>query len=286
MIITEKIIKKYAANLVERECSEATVSKYIRCAVQFMEFLEGKELTKQLVISFKESLSNERAASGANAVLAAVNGLLKFIKKDEFCVKAIKIQRNTYISEQKELTEDEYKKMVKAAAENGDIKTALILQTICSTGIRVSELKFVTVESLSEGIAEIECKGKRRNIFIPKPLRKILKEYCEKQNNTGGPVFKTKNGKPIDRSNIWRLMKKSAKLAGVDPEKVYPHNLRHLFARTYYSVTKDISRLADILGHSNISTTRIYIMETGAVHEQQVNNLNLVVSCNRMYIPL
>ena len=191
-------------------------------------------------------------------------------------IKPIRVQKQIFENKDKMLTKREYNKLIQNAKINGQTQLSLIIQTICATGIRVSELQFITVEAVKNGQAHIRCKGKNRVVFIPKSLCVLLKKYVINQNITSGSVFVTRSGKPIDRSNLWKAMKKLCTLSGVKSSKVYPHNLRHLFARTYYSQQKDLSRLADVLGHSNINTTRIYTRETGAVHARQIEGLGLV----------
>ena len=197
---------------------------------------------------------------------------------NDLTVKPLKIQQSLFINERQELTYDEYKRLVLAAENAGNRRLSLVIQTICATGIRVSELQFITVEAVQRGRTEVANKGKRRTIFMPDKLRRILTKYIKETGATDGAVFTTRTGKPLDRSNIWRDMKGLCESAGVDPGKVFPHNLRHLFARTYYSIEKDLSRLADILGHSNINTTRIYTMESGAVHARQIERLGLTIT--------
>ena len=276
MVITDEMCKRFAENLRELERSDRTVEKYTRDIHRFTDHIGNVELSKAVVISFKNDLLKEMSPVSANSILAAVNSFLKFLGVPEFCVKAFKIQRRLF-SQKNELTSLEYKRLVKSAFDTKKDRLALIIQTICATGIRVSELRYITVEAVKTGLAEIACKGKYRVIFIPEKLRVILQKYLKKQKIYEGTIFVTRNGKPIDRSNIWRDMKKLCECAHVAAEKVFPHNLRHLFARTFYSLEKDISRLSDILGHSNISTTRLYTMECGEDHARQVNMLNLVV---------
>lgn len=275
-IINEKL-KEFSEYLREQERSERTIEKYTRDARRLAEFVGIGELNKPLVLHFKENLRREMSPISANSVLAAVNCFLKFLGLSELCVRAFKLQRRLF-SVKNELTAEEYKRLVKAALNAQNERLALIIQAICSTGIRISELKFITVEAVRTGRAEISCKGKFRVIFLPDKLRAVLGNYIRKQKITAGAVFVTKKGNPVDRSNIWRDMKNLCESARVSPEKVFPHNLRHLFARSFYSLEKDISRLADVLGHSSISTTRIYTMESGYNHFRQVNLLNLVVS--------
>lgn len=276
MLITNEIQVKFADSLRDLERSDRTVEKYVRDVRRFSEYVGGEELTKAVTVRFKETMRKEMSPVSANSVLAAVNCFLKFLGLSEFCVKAFKIQRRLF-SPKNELTEGEYKRLVRAAFDTKNERLALIIQSICATGIRVSELKFITVEAVKAGRAEVSCKGKFRVIFLPEKLRKILGNYIAKEKITAGAVFVTRGGKPVDRSNIWRDMKSLCKTANIPPEKVFPHNLRHLFARTFYALEKDISRLSDILGHSSISTTRIYTMESGENHARQVNLLDLVV---------
>lgn len=277
MIIINEKLKEFSEYLREQERSERTIEKYTRDARRLAEFVGIGELNKPLVLHFKENLRREMSPISANSVLAAVNCFLKFLGLSELCVRAFKLQRRLF-SMKNELTAEEYKRLVKAALNAQNERLALIIQAICSTGIRISELKFITVEAVRTGRAEISCKGKFRVIFLPDKLRAVLGNYVRKQKITAGAVFVTKKGNPVDRSNIWRDMKNLCESARVSPEKVFPHNLRHLFAQSFYSLEKDISRLADVLGHSSISTTRINIMESGYNHFRQVNLLNLVVS--------
>lgn len=276
MFITNEIQEKFKFRLKEMERSEHTIEKYTRDVRRFAEYVGDEELTKTAAVQFKEELRQEMSPVSANSVLAAVNCFLKFMGHPEFCVRAFKIQRRLF-SPKRELTENEYKRLVKAAFKASNERLALLIQTICSSGIRVSELKYITVEAVRAGRADVSCKGKFRVIFIPDKLRTILLNYILKEKISAGAVFVTRSGKPVDRSNIWRDMKKLCASANVSPDKVFPHNLRHLFARTFYSLEKDIARLSDILGHSSISTTRIYTMESGTEHARQVNLLNLVV---------
>lgn len=275
-IIREKL-EAFSEYLREQERSEHTVEKYIRDVRRFAEYVGCVELSKPLVLGFKDNLRREMSPISANSVIAAVNCFLKFMGFSELCVRAFKLQRRLF-SVRNELTSDEYKRLVRAAMNAQNERLALIIQAICSTGIRISELRFITIEAVKTGRAEVSCKGKFRVIFLPDKLRVVLGNYIQKQKITAGAVFVTRNGNPVDRSNIWRDMKNLCASARVSPEKVFPHNLRHLFARSFYSLEKDISRLADVLGHSSISTTRIYTMESGYNHFRQVNLLNLVVS--------
>ncbi len=259
----KKEIEKYENHLIEEEKSMATIEKYLRDVRALEAFLCGEELTKNKIIAYKKSITESYASASVNSMLVSLNSFLKFIGHSECCVKLLKIQKQIFANEEKELTAAEYKRLVRAA-KNTRLK--LVLQTICETGIRVSELKYITVEAVKKGKAVVECKNKTRVIFIPSHLCKLLREYIKKADLKVGSVFVTKNGKALNRSNIWRDMKALCKTANVSAEKIFPHNLRHLFARTFYSIERDIVRLADLLGHSSIDTTRIYTMETGKKH--------------------
>lgn len=249
--------------LTEEEKSEATIEKYIRDVRFFGVFISTREITKQEVMEYKKRLVESYAPASVNSMLVSLNCFLHFIERSDCCVKLLKIQRQMFVSEKKELTTAEYRRLLKAAQGT---RLELVIQTICETGIRVSELKYITVEAVEQGRATVDCKNKTRVIFIPSPLRKILLQYIKKSGMVAGSVFVTKNGKPLNRSNIWRDMKALCEKANVAPGKVFPHNLRHLFARTFYSIERDIVRLADLLGHSSINTTRIYTIETGRQH--------------------
>ena len=276
--ISDKRIQCYIAHLKEQERSDATIQKYTHDLRAFRTHLAEKTLTKAAVIDWKQRLIGNHAPASVNAMLAAVNGYLKYFGWNELCVKPLKIQRSAFLDERKELTRAEYARLVEAAGQKENERLSLVIQTLCATGIRVSELKFITVAAVQSGRAEIHNKGKFRLVFLPGKLRKLLKKYIQKQKKTAGAVFTTRTGKPLDRSNIWRDMKALCERAGVAPEKVFPHNLRHLFARTFYSLEKDLSRLADILGHSSVNTTRIYTAESGAVHARQIERLRLVIT--------
>ena len=276
--LTAALIRRYADYLREQERSVATIQKYAHDLTALLEYLQGEALTKALMIGWKEALSADHAPATVNSMLVAVNGFLRFMGWHALTVRLLKIQRPLFREEQRELSKAEYARLVDAAQRAGDERLALILQTICATGIRVSELRFISAEAVCSGRAEVCNKGKRRTVFLPDRLRRLLKAYLKKQKITAGAVFVTRTGRPLDRSNIWRAMKALCKSAGVEPSKVFPHNLRHLFARAYYALEKDLARLADILGHSSINTTRIYTMESGAVHARQISRVGLVIT--------
>ena len=276
-ILTIEQIKEYKIHLCESEHSRATVQKYECCLLQLHTVMEGKVLTKSNLIQWKQMLIEQYALATVNAMLAAVNGFFYFMKWNDLTMRQMKLQKTLFLDEKKELTKADYKKLVDTAKEKKDERLSLIIQTICATGIRVSELKYITAEAVQSGRVRVNNKGKCRVIFLPAKLCGLLKRYLKKQKRTAGMVFVTRTGRPIDRSNIWRAMKALCEKAGVEPEKVFPHNLRHLFARTYYAREKDLSRLADILGHSNVSTTRIYTAESGTVHARQIERMGLVM---------
>ena len=271
-------IQAYAVSLREDEKSINTVQKYVRDIMNFFSFLpEDKAVNKLRVLAWKEKLTQEYAASSMNSMLVPVNRLLEWLGWNECRVKLVKCQRKVFCDESRELSRAEYVRLVQTAKEKGNERLSLVIETICSTGIRVSELRYITVESLRCGQARIDCKGKRRIVFLPKNLCRTLQRYAKEQHIRSGTLFQTKNGNALDRSNIWHDMKALCKAAGVEESKVFPHNLRHLFARTFYGLDKDIAKLADILGHSSIDTTRIYIVSTGAEHERKIARLGLVV---------
>ncbi len=267
-------LKEYLKHMEEEEKSLSTRVQYRREIASFIEFTKGKPLTKEVTVRYKEYLSERYRAGTVNTKIAAVNGFLSFIGKEELKIKRLKVQRISFMCEEKELTREEYERLLKAAGERSE-KLRLILQTICATGIRVSELKYITAEAVEKGRAVIRLKGKVRVVLICGSLKKLLKRYVRNLRIKSGPVFVTRRGRPIDRSNIWRRMKSLCDAAGVSRSKVFPHNLRHLFARCFYSVSKDISRLADVLGHSSINTTRIYVMSTDREHMKILERLHL-----------
>lgn len=276
--ITPKLIASYADDLREQEKGVATIQKYSHDLNALCRWLNGAPLTKTALIGWKGFLAERYAPTSVNTMLAAVNGLLDYCGWPELKVKPLKIQKSMFCCENRELTRVEYIRLIHAAESGGNERLSLVIQTICATGIRVSELKFITVAAVQTGRAEISNKGKCRVVFLSDGLRRLLRRYLKKQKRTGGAVFVTRTGKPIDRSNIWRDMKALCESADVAPEKVFPHNLRHLFARTYYALEKDLSRLADILGHSNVNTSKIYTMESGAVHARQIERLGLIIT--------
>ena len=277
-IISKETIERFYQHLLNEEKSANTVEKYIRDVKTFMLFAAGAEITKELVIGYKQKLIGDGyAVRSVNSILASINSLLTFLGWHDCRVKSLKLQREIYCSEEKELTKAEYLRLVNTAKEKKNERLSLILQTICGTGIRVSELQFVTVEAAKRGYAKVNCKGKSRVVIIVSNLQKKLLKYAQRHHVYNGSIFVTKTGNPISRTNIWREMKKLCRDANVNPSKVFPHNLRHLFARTFYGIEKDIAKLADILGHSSINTTRIYIVSTGEEHRRRMENMRLVI---------
>ena len=274
--ITTEIIRSFNDYLINEEKASATVNKYLHDVCEFQTWLSEQEPCKTAVLAYKSYLCEQYAPSSVNAALSSLNSFFNFMEWYDLRVKNLKIQKQIFASTDKELTKAEYDRLLQAAKQKKNERLYLLMQTICSTGIRVSEVRYVTVEAVARGVAEINCKGKRRQVFLPKQLCQILKQYIKEQKIKSGAVFVTKNGNPLDRSNIWSDMKKLCKAANVSEKKVFPHNLRHLFARTYYSLQKDIVRLADILGHSSVNTTRIYTMETGEIHRKQIQKLGLL----------
>lgn len=274
--ITAKMIDSFVSYLKEEEKSEATVLKYVHDVSEFCKFLDGRNLEKGVVVEYKNQLMEKYSPNSINSILSSLNAFFSYKREHNLKVKLLKIQRNIFTEKEKELSKAEYEKLLLAAKNKNNERLYLLMQTICSTGIRVSELKFITVEAIIHKEARINCKGKHRRVLLPNKLCKMLSKYVKERKIKSGSIFVTKSGKPIDRSNICHDMKKLCKDAGVMASKVFPHNLRHLFARTYYSIEKDIVRLADVLGHSAINTTRIYTMETGDVHRVQIQRLGLL----------
>ena len=277
-IITKEIIQNFADYLRLEEKSPNTIDKYMRDIRFFLAFAEGTDITKELLISYKQALIGKGyKIASINSMLSSVNSLLTWLGWLDCRVKTIKVQRQIFCSEEKELTRSEYERLLETARQNGNDRLYLILQTICGTGIRVGELQFITVDAVQAGEAVVSCKGKTRVVFLVKKLQKKLLQYIKEQGINSGAIFTGKNGKPLNRTTIWREMKALCEKAGVSPSKVFPHNLRHLFARVFYRLEKDIAKLADILGHSNINTTRIYIISTGTEHRTRMEAMRLIV---------
>ena len=276
-IITARMIAEFKEHLILEERSEITIEKYIRDVKAFASYAENNEITKETVIVYKKHLQENYAVRSVNSMLASINSLFSFLGWHDLKVKSLKLQQQVFCPEEKELTKAEYARLCKTAERKHNERLNLILQTICGTGIRVSELQYITVEAIKQGEAVVNCKAKTRSVFIVKELKQKLLRYAAEQNIKNGMIFVTRTGKPISRTNIWREMKALCEEANVNPQKVFPHNLRHLFARVFYGIEKDIAKLADILGHSSINTTRIYIISTGTEHRQRMEDMRLII---------
>ena len=274
----EKALHQYLTHLREAERAPATIQKYERAIRSFSAWASanGMGITKETVIRYKEYLLERRAASGVNGELAALNGFFVYMEWHDCRVRPVRVQRRGYCDPEKELSREEYFRLVNAAKQHKNERLALLIQTICSTGIRVSEVSYLTVDALCRGQMEVRNKGKSRMVLLPGALCEKLRRYFEKRGILRGNVFVTRTGRPLNRSNIWSMMKALCGAARVDARKVFPHNLRHLFARCFYQIQHDLEHLATILGHSNINTTRIYTQTSGAEHRRQLEQLHLL----------
>ena len=277
MTITNEQLAAYCLHLHAEERSAATVAKYLHDVTAFALWLHGAELTKETAAAWKaELLRRGQAPATVNAALAALNGLFRFLGREDCRVRFLKVQRRAFRDEYKELTQGEYAALVSTARMRGKARLALLIETIGGTGIRVSEVAYITVEAAQRGRAEIALKGKIRTILLPAKLCRKLLKYAKENGFTTGAIFRTSSGKTLSRRQIWGEMKAICHAAGVEPSKVFPHNLRHLFAVAFYKVSRDIVKLADVLGHSSIETTRIYLMTTEKEHQRQLDRLRLV----------
>ena len=278
MKLTDSIINEFKGYLIDNDKSVYTVEKYIRDVAKFKEYAGDCEIEKETAGEYKNYLvRGGYSVRSINSMLSSVNALFEFLDRNDLKVKTIKMQRSVYCPEDKELTRTEYQRLCATAKMKKNNRLELIIETVCSTGIRIGELSYITVESAKRGEAVVTLKGKTRYVFIPKELKRKLLRYASEQNIKSGMIFITSTGKAVNRTNVWRDMKNLCKDAGVKPEKVFPHNLRHLFARTFYNIDKDIAKLADILGHSSIDTTRIYIISTGAEHRRLIEKMKLIL---------
>ncbi len=275
-ILKEEYLEEYRKDLLENERSKATIEKYIRDIRAFYKWNQDKVVDRLRILEWKGYLEEKYAITSANSMLAAVNGFFLFKGWLSLRVKPFKQQKQIYRDERKDMSREEYMRLLDEADKQGNERMKLVMQTICSTGIRVSELQFITAEAVAKGKVMVNGKNKKRVVFIPKQLCKILNVYMKKNNINKGPIFLTRGKKVLNRSNIWSSMKKLCEKAGIDKEKVFPHNLRHLFAKTFYKKEKDLAKLADVLGHLRIETTRIYIMESGREHERLIERLGLI----------
>lgn len=275
--LTEEKIQAFEESLYLNEKSKATVSKYLRTVRKLAEYLQGKELTKPSLLEYREILQNQVKAQTVNGTLSSINAFLEFCGWQDCKIKLLKVQRKAFLDETRELSEAEYKQLLAAAQAKGNERLYLVMLTICGTGIRVSELQHITVEAAQTGRAEICMKGKNRTVLLQKELRVRLLKYAKELGIDEGHIFRTRSGKPLDRTNICHDMKKLCSNAKVDPRKVFPHNLRHLFARSFYAIEKNLAHLADILGHSRIETTRIYVAASATAHERILNKMKLIL---------
>ena len=275
--MTGEQIRFYEKTLRLEERCEATIQKYIGAVTALYDFLpEDKTVSAETVLAWKAEISEKFSAGTVNVMITAVNRFFACVSWD-IRVKQIKVQRRIFRDRDRELTKTDYMRLLNEAWKQGNLRLYWLMQTLGSTGIRVSELRFITLEAVREGKAVVDCKGKRREILISKKLREKLLAYCKGKNIMSGSVFVTKSGKPLNRSNVWKELQRLCAEAGIDRRKVFPHNFRHLFAVSFYRMEKDIAKLADLLGHASINTTRIYIMESGEEHERQMEKLGLVI---------
>ncbi len=277
MTITTDQLTQFRALLKNEEKSAATLNKYLRDIQRFALWLGATPLERDAMLDYKADLMRHYAAGSVNSILAALNRFLRMIAREDCRVHRLRIQYQAYSPEEREITAQEYADLVRTARETGRARLALVLQTICATGIRFSELPAITAEAARRVVAVVRCKGKSRRVLIPTRLQKKLLRYMKQHRIAFGPVFVTRSGAPLDRSNIWREMKALCRAAGVSDKKVFPHNFRHLFARTFYRLNKDLAKLADLLGHSSINTTRIYIRTTSAEHRRCLERMRLVL---------
>ena len=274
--ITEETLAAFARQLGEEERSPATLEKYLREVRQFAAFLGGREVTRELAAAWREELSARQSPATVNGKLTALDRLLAFLGWEDCRVKHLRVQRQLFRDSARELSREEYARLVETARRLGRGRLSLLMETICATGIRVSEVRYITAEAVREGRTEIALKGKIRTILLPGKLCRKLEKYARQKKITSGELFLTRSGRPMSRKQIWAEMKGVCRAAGVAPSKVFPHNLRHLFARCFYRVSRDVAKLADVLGHSSIETTRIYLISTGTEHLRQMDRLGLV----------
>ena len=274
--ITEETLAAFARQLGEEERSPATLEKYLREVRQFAAFLGGREVTRELAAAWREELSARQSPATVNGKLTALDRLLSFLGWEDCRVKHLRVQRQLFRDSARELSREEYARLVETARRLGRGRLSLLMETICATGIRVSEVRYITAEAVREGRTEIALKGKIRTILLPGKLCRKLEKYARQKKITSGELFLTRSGRPMSRKQIWAEMKGVCRAAGVAPSKVFPHNLRHLFARCFYRVSRDVAKLADVLGHSSIETTRIYLISTGAEHARTLDQLRLI----------
>lgn len=276
LLYTERIAQ-FGRSLYQQERCAGTIEKYVRDVNAFALWLDGEAVTKEAAVAWKEHLLGKGYNPATiNSMLAAVNQFFRFCGWEDCRVKPLRLQKRLFRGKERELSRQEYQRLVETAQRLGQERLGLLLETICATGLRVSEVRYITVEAAQQGRAEISLKGKIRTILIPSKLRKKLLQFARRRKQASGEIFVTRSGRPLDRRQIWAGMKALGKRAGVALSKVHPHNLRHLFARTFYRACQDVAKLADVLGHSSIETTRIYLISTGTEHLRQMDRLGLV----------
>jgi len=275
--IQETAICRFGRELFEQERAKKTIERYQHQLRVFAQWAEGKTVTKELTVRYKQWLMERYSPASVNVTLAALNGFFKFMGWQECRVRPVRVQRRHYAEPSRELSREEYYRLLKIARQKGNMRLFHLLETICSTGIRVSELRFITVQAVKRGRADICNKGKYRTILLPRKLCEKLQEYCRERGIWQGSVFVTRSGRPIDRTNVWAMMKALCTQAHVDAKKVFPHNLRNLFARCFYQKQRDLEHLATLLGHSSINTTRIYTRTSGEEHLRQIERLELLL---------
>ena len=277
-MITNRKLAEFGQYLREEEYGKATMEKYLREVGYFCRWLENRKVDKKITAEFKSELQEKGyAPSTINGKLSALNAFFRFAGWEECRVKFLRIQRQIFREQKKELNREEYGRLLKAAKDRKNERLALLMETICGTGIRISEMSYITVEALRRGRAEVVLKGKVRIIFLSEKLCRRLSEYAEKTGIVSGEIFLTGNGRRLSRRQIWREMKGLCQYAGLEEAKVFPHNLRHLFAEEFYRVSGDIVKLADVLGHSSIETTRIYLKTSGKEHTRYLDNMGLLM---------
>ena len=274
--ITPTQLLSFETHLHETDHAAGTIEKYLRDVRAFAQYLNGRSASKELVLAWRDSLLATHRPVTVNSMLAAVNGFFQFDGWSECRVSFLKIQRQLFRETSRELTRNDYEKLLKAAKIQGKDRLALLIETICATGIRVSEVRYITVSAAKRGRAEITLKGKIRSILLPHKLCRKLLKYAKRKKIASGEIFLTGSGKRLSRRQIWAEMKRLSKAAGVEKSKVFPHNLRHLFASVFYRACRDVVRLADVLGHSSVETTRIYLLTSGEEHRRQLDKLGLV----------
>lgn len=275
--VTSNLLEGFRADMYESEKAQSTIQKYIREIEALQEFLDGMPVTKEALVEYRGLLQKQNKAQTVNGKISAINAFLEFIHLEGLKLKLLRIQRKSFVEEKRELSEEEYKRLLRVAREQGNKRLYHLMLAIAGTGIRISELQFITVEAVQKGQAEIRLKGKSRTVLLANNLRKKLMQYARSLGIWRGYIFRTKSGRPLDRSNVCHDMKKLCKTAEINPNKVFPHNFRHLFARTFYHIEKNLAHLADILGHSSIETTRIYVATSAKAYEQTLISMNLII---------